>query len=379
MTLNAVFRVDGIPCLIADFVATGTAVEGQEVPTYPDTDAALSAEPFKVVELTRKATWIAPGFVVAASGNGATARRIGHRLVAMFEGTTVTAGDLEAALGDVDEFTDAPESCVLVGWVGLDAPISFRWSSQNCRSLALGGEYVEGSGARLYRDVIPHASDMSIDKGKAFDGAAEVCILRTATLWVNELLRANTLRDRFGVGYDIFIFDGNEFRIVTDVTYLLFKLEFKQAENGSVTYRLWTPPTFTKQTYVDENCLIRVFLPPNMLGISHSPTERMGIVPPLIPRSTGSAVASTPFRDMPLTSRYYGVCFFGEAVSGMAEVFTAIASGEDAAQFKIYVSGQRKDGLDEIKFELPPSIMDNMLAAAVQAFERGSKRLQIGS
>ena len=55
MTLNAVFRVGGIPCLISDFLATSKGAANVSVPTYPDVEKVLPTGKFNLHGLTRKA------------------------------------------------------------------------------------------------------------------------------------------------------------------------------------------------------------------------------------------------------------------------------------------------------------------------------------
>jgi len=379
MTLSAIFRVGGIPCLISDFLVTGNGPVEISVPTYLNVEKVLPIGAAKITGLVRKSALISPGLVVAGSGNGSSAQRAIQRLFANFEGKKITRPELQDVLAHMDDLAKSNLACKLIGWlVDDEKPVSFRWDSGVFKHLTFGEDFVEGSGKALYEEVAPKPALQSVSATEPFEGAAEFCVHQTATLWANELLRGNTLSSRFGVGYDIFIFDAGRFRLVEDVTYLLFKLEFRQAVNGGVTYRVWTPPILTKQFHIEEHCLIRVFLPPNMMGITPSESERMGTVPPLVKSSTPvTPRTATQFRDMPLTSSRYGCCWFGETEGGLPEVFTAVASRSDAAQFKIYVAGKHEDGLDEIKFELPPLIMTNMVTAAVRAFERGGTRLKI--
>lgn len=64
MTLNALFRVDGVPCLISDFVVTGQGSVEITIPTYPDVEKVLPKGRFRITHLIRKAALIGPGFVV---------------------------------------------------------------------------------------------------------------------------------------------------------------------------------------------------------------------------------------------------------------------------------------------------------------------------
>jgi hypothetical protein len=280
MTLNAVFQVGGVPCLISDYLATSDGPGRIEIPTYPDIDKLLPTGTFNVTELVRKSALVPPALLLAGSGNGMSVRRAIARLQAVFDGKPATRADLKDALSQIDDFTASDLTCVLVGWL-LDCqkPVSFRWNSAEFNKIRFGNVFIEGSGKRLYEKVAPSPAGITIASDRVFDGAAEFCIHQTATLWVNELLGGHTLSARFGAGYDIFVFSDGHFQLVADVTYLLYKLQFLKAANNSVDYRIWGNPAFTKQFYIDDHCLIRVLMPRNMLGIAPSETERMGIIP----------------------------------------------------------------------------------------------------
>lgn len=365
MTLSSVFRADGVPCLISDFLVTSDQSKGIDVSTYPQFEKMYPDEKFKISNLLRKAMLISPNLLVAGSGNGHSAQRIFSRLLAIFGDRKVTRDDLEDAFSQMDDIKGDGLACVIVGWIvdGPD-PISFRWNSSVPYETAYGRDFTEGSGKAIYERLSKNTLDARISPSERFEGAAQFCLLRTAPLWANELLNGSTLANRFGVGYDIYIYDNGEFRLLEEVVYLLFRMEFLNAEDG-VTYRTYTLPVYTKQFYIDDTCLVRVFLTPNMMGICERKEEGISIIRPMLTHSTSSSNSRVPFAEMALTAPRYAVCWVVDSGTE-SKIYPFVGSGTHAEEFRIYRTGNRdENGLEEIRFELPISKLQNMVTDIV--------------
>jgi hypothetical protein len=216
MTLNVVNSVRNVPYLISDYLVTSSGGVSIPIPTRADSGAVLAAQKIYASGLVRKALQITSGFVVAASGDGEAATTAIRSLQVGFSQSTPKVAALKSALAEVD---DLPGDCTLVGWtVERQTPISFCWDSTRPCKLRTGGRFVAGNGRRMYENLMGGFVQPHLRQQARLDGAIEFCLHQTGTLWANEMLRGNTLVERFGGGFDIYVYDGRKFYLVPSVT-----------------------------------------------------------------------------------------------------------------------------------------------------------------
>src|SRR5271165_2770334 len=109
MTLNSLFKIDDIPCLISD---------------------RLAVTPYSRY-VTRKSSYICPELVVAASGDETSAEKVIQRVFDRFSAGRVTRKALlTETLGRIRDI-EKDHPCILIGWFieGRKRPVSFRWDS----------------------------------------------------------------------------------------------------------------------------------------------------------------------------------------------------------------------------------------------------------
>lgn len=158
-------------------------------------------------------------------------------------------------------------------------------------------------------------------------------------------------------GYEIYCYAGGQFVQLTDVNYLFFGIKVIQKD----TLRVATVPILVKYTAIGEAVLIRSFIPRNMIGIPTDESERAVLAEPIM---GDFKVPDIPLAALPLEAPIYAIGIIGDSVNGKKEIYTAIVSGAEAATFKIYLTGDQRDGKHEIRFELPPLIMSNIVDQA---------------
>jgi hypothetical protein len=314
------------------------------------------------VALVRKARLIMPNLVVAGSGDGNDIETIFRRL-GNFSAADLTLEELRNYLALQDNVAD----CTIVGHLVTEGEVNtFRWSSTD-RVFLTDEKFIEGSGRHLFADVLPH-----IDRGKAaagydFDVAREAAVMATTTLIGNEVSSGNTVAEKFGGGYDIYVWDGKAFRLIEDVVYLFYRIAFPDER----TIRLYPMPFYVKIFAIGDYMGVMTLLVNSAVSrLKGDPHQRISIVPP-IPPST-SPVPDRQISEIELTAPLYGIGMIGPNLAGRDEVFTAVVAnnGYGAELFKIFLTGVKKGDLSEVRFELPEMVMNNILEATVKRLGR---------
>jgi hypothetical protein len=357
MTISVAYRSGDTPILLADYLATRPTEGGHiQIPTVEQITA-----PGAVVALVRKARLIMPNFVVAGSGDGNAIETIFRRL-SNFSAADLTLEELRDYLDLQDNVSD----CTIVGHLVTGKINTFRWNSTD-RTFLTDEKFVDGSGRHLFADVLPH-----IDLGKAaagyhFEVAREAAVNATTTLIGNEVSSGNTVAEKFGGGYDIYVWDGKAFRLIEDAVYLFYRISFPDER----TIRLYSMPFYVKIFAIDDYMGVMTFLANTAVAqLKGEPHQRISIVPP-IPPST-RPVPDRQISEIELTAPLYGIGMIGPNREGRDEIFTAVVAnnGYGAEFFKISLTGVKKGDLHEVRFELPEAVMNNILHATVKSLGR---------
>jgi hypothetical protein len=371
LTLNAVFRVDDHPVLLSDFVVTAPGSERDhiELPTHADLQTLIPREYlFPVVRLASKVLEVSPRLLVCGSGSLLEIRRVFTHLHGRFSTIEATTNAVKSSLCDyIEERGDGSPDCVIAGWI-IDAgqPVSFRWSSET-GDVETEGDYIEGSGARIFRELCLPLANTAINPDELERGLAEAALHMTTTPYANELVLGNTLLNGFGGGYDAFVFANGRFRRVHDVTYLLFAVRVIDLN----TLRIGQMPILLKNTSFGQHTLLRSFLIPSLdKRIKARESEAIALVTPVYVPARPT-LPSTPFIQMPLTSANFAIGMFGKAIDHADEIFTAIVTAPaETSLFRIQITDKVKDGKNEVVFALPEKIMMNISAQAFLRFSR---------
>jgi hypothetical protein len=357
MTINAVYSSGGTPILLSDYLATRDTRDGHiQIPTVEEIVLEGS-----VVALLRKARLVLPNFLIAGSGDGNAIETVFRRLI-NFATPTLTLTELQDYL-DTQEDLNA---CTIVGHLIADGVHTFRWRSSD-NTFETGEQFIEGSGRNLFADVLPH-----IDRGKAVEGyefavAREAAIQATTTLIGNEVCSANTIAEKFGGGYDIYVWDGDTFRLIDDIVYLIYRISFPNERD----VRIYPAPFYVKIFAVGEYMAVMTFLSDTAIArLKGEPHQRISLIPP-VPPST-AAVPDRQIEDIKLTAPTYGIGIIGPNINEKDEIFTAVVAsgGYGAEMFNIRRTGLKKGDLHEIRFEIPETLMNNILQAAIKQLGR---------
>jgi hypothetical protein len=357
MTINAVYRSGNTPILLADYLATRPTAGGHiQIPTVEEITA-----PDSVVALVRKARLLLPNLVVAGSGDGNAIESIFQRL------NNFAVGGLSFdELRDYLDLQDNLADCTIVGHLVTDEIYTFRWNSTD-QSFLLDDKFVEGSGRHLFADVLPHINLGQAAAGYDFEVAREAAVNAATTLIGNEVSSGNTIAEKFGGGYDIYVWDGYAFRLLDNIVYLFYRIAFPNERD----IRVYPMPFYVKIFAIDDYMGVMTFL--NNTAVSKlkgEPHQRISIVPPIPP--SAAQVPDRQIADIELTAPLYGIGMIGPNLAGRDEIFTAVLAGNGYAAelVKIFMTGAKKENLHEVRFELPDTVMNNILVAAVRRLGR---------
>jgi len=365
MTLCVTTRIGGLPILVSDFLVTSTGtISSFESPLFPEIGrVAHRPDGSKVIGFARKTLLVHKDLLISAAGSLESISSVFSRLSILYgQFAPASLQNLVRGLAILSESQSL--SCEIVGWlvVGSEA-VGFRWNSSNPDSIASGDDHVIGSGQRLFEDLkLPH-EQIKLDAARRIEGAFSAVLRDVGTLVVNELIYGNTLSEAFGGGYEIFCHTAEGFEQLDNVAYLIFSIKLLPDD----TIRVGRVPILVNSIVIGEEIICRTVIPKNWIGVPSDEKERIAIARKLV---SGQAILDIPAKSLPLSAKRYVVACVGSAVNGENEVYTAVVCGEEAQQFKIYLTGVAKDEKEEIRFELPQHIMLNIIQQAFLSFSR---------
>lgn len=386
MTLVAAYFVGKTPILISDFLLSSLRKgrEHEAVPTYVNVDKALPPDwEVRVAGLARKSAIINDKFAVAGAGSTLLISTFFKLLFAEFHNSSPTRKELQSFFQNNNDLPSGGLNCVIVGWiVENESPVSFKYSSNQMDELQFGDVYIEGSGCDLFKNKVwvEEATNWgAIDT----EIALKHCLERLAVLMANEVVGGHSISNRFGGGYDLIFYDGECFRTIDEVTYLILNSDMITfSENGNIPRteaigddvtrnsselgKLGAPILF-KTGYAEEFPIIRAVIPKNnQVGSDHLDSERIIVIEPLATKDGKGKKLSRVYHtdDFPYFSKYLMVVIFGVNRTGASELFIAAVRDGEARAFKLNSIG--KDG--KVKFYFPIDIMDSILSAAKKQF-----------
>ncbi|MFH6782944.1 MULTISPECIES: hypothetical protein [Methylobacterium] len=365
MTVNAAYRVGTVPVLISDFLVTTEPGRARSIdlPSFPNiSEVTDPLTGVSMVGLQRKSAVIGNSIAITGSGNAASIKQIINRLSKYMQ-KDESIDILKDYLGTQTEFKGA-RCCILVGHHVGQKISTFRWDSAT-GVFAAGLGFVEGSGAEMFRSVVPFFDQQGDPHPDyVFDRCVEDTLHVTATLYANEIAHGNTLERHFGGGYDVFIYVDGMFRRIEEVVYLFYRLKIL----GPDTMRVYPQPVYIKNMYFGDVGFIISFLTDSAVRRNAEPHQRVARIEPLI---TGNhQVPNIPIESISLNSPKIAIGFLGEAITGEEEVFTAVVQGDEARQFNIFIGDKWQGKLREVRFECPEIIMNNISQAAFLKFIR---------
>jgi hypothetical protein len=227
MTLIAAIRLAGLPVMFADILVTAKVLPSahEPLPTFQahELEVVHPAEWYRKFRPGRKVLRINPRLIVAWTGDVLAARPVLRLLQETFCNKEPSLTEIETCLSSIED--QHPFNCLLLGWLahGPDAQ-AFQWSSEKKEKLELVEDFALGSGepelVKLSKECVIH--DLDITSGTPYERAQRQAVAIAGNLLGTELADATTLHQRFGAGYEIFVFDGCRFEPVQSATYIVW-------------------------------------------------------------------------------------------------------------------------------------------------------------
>lgn len=213
MTLIAAFRSQNFPVLLGDFLLT----------------SGSSAVGFK-----KKVLRLSSNCALAWTGNLYRANKVFSDLRARFNSERTIYKEIAEYLTTYKiRDSDISLRINIIGWVIEDGEqYCFRWKSKVPTELELCEPCFDGTGAFLLEKYMPNNINAN-DGGSSLLEAKHECLTVAAELMGDEFIFKNYQRFfSFGHGYDILIYEENEFKYIDNITYTALK--FNLDADGNV-------------------------------------------------------------------------------------------------------------------------------------------------
>ncbi len=211
VTLIAAYRENGIPILLGDFL---TSAGGQPVGQK------------------KKAHLISQNLVIAWTGYVLAAQPVLHDLYTEFNARLVTKSELEHFLKNYPLKNFGSLDVRLIGWLIDDGQHCFRWNSLYPQELFYDEYHYDGSGDKTFEKLAGPGSGQGVADKESIKVAIAGSLTLTGKLITDELLFRRNQSSGFGHAYEILYFDGEKFKYLDKVMYVLADLLFD--ENSKV-------------------------------------------------------------------------------------------------------------------------------------------------
>ncbi len=260
MTVIAAFPLYDVPALIGDLLVTARSAEEAHsyLPTAPEAAARLPEQiGARIAGARKKVHLIGSKLAVAWCGSQLAASGVIRRLHEAFSSTPATARALTNKFAGIDDYQGDRLAVHIIGWLIDPAPMCFRWNSMWPAELFFADSHFDGSGEEVFAGVLserPHASAFGPGITSPAEAAAFFLLAKISKLIDKEIWSGETLRNRFGYGYEVVIFDGSAFRYIDQVSYLTWEVSLDSKHDG-YHYRLG--PTMVKYRSMGEYSIVQ--------------------------------------------------------------------------------------------------------------------------
>lgn len=238
MTVVAALRIEGIPALIGDFLITDgqRGIHHAFLPTRPNlNNPAHPTLPRRIKGLGRKLHVINQRFVVGFTGS--------------VEAGAAIFADLERRFGhsnrapSISEISHALEAfnvqfngrATIIGWTVSSRPRCFRWSARPGSPAVHVTHAIEGSGGHHFAEVLTNAVSGGYSDAvrTAFERAILLGLAKVGAVLVEEMTTGANLKESYGAGAEIVLFQGNRFQFISKLGYVFWNARIEL--DGSIT------------------------------------------------------------------------------------------------------------------------------------------------
>jgi hypothetical protein len=134
----------------------------------------------------------------------------------------------------------------LVGWIIDEEPHCFRWNSLYPQGLYYNPYYYDGSGGEVFDKLVDN--EMMSNPGEpGIRHAINHALYLTSNLMSDEILGANNRRAGFGHAYEVVYFDGERFKYLDDILYVLWAAQFNS--QSELTEHQLFPPLYRYRNF----------------------------------------------------------------------------------------------------------------------------------
>lgn len=314
--------------------------------------------------LVRKALVICDNLAIAVAGNGWGASAVVNNLRTKFAASRPNADEFFAHLQTIDDALSEMTKCSVLGWlIDGDLPRSFSWVSSEPDFVHWDGEYMTGTGASLFK-AMAWSDAQPTWNITSFDTAQHYGLEQISSLFINELTNGISVANWFGGGYDLLLWDGERFRLGSDVSFLFLSLDWLLSPTKAASDRA---PILLRQMEIEDCLVLRAVLPENDLGVASDSHERAAIIAPITSVGRqyrfGRPHAMT---EVPLFADRIFAVVSGIGSSGSLEHWSGGIDRAQAAQFEI----EQLAGTNKVRFHLPSGVMDAIGLTAERQIRR---------
>jgi hypothetical protein len=312
MTLVVATSINGVPVILGDILISSQHDPGRLIALPTRSDAGNLLPPgYSVATVRRKVVILHDRLAVAWAGRQIGAQRVIRDLRRWLQETDLDRDRLFAFLDGYEDLGSGAR-CELVGWI-VDGrgPTAFYWNMPDV--WAGHEEYITGSGKEDFTAHVKGARENFYTSQDLSPTArvVHICLALAGFGIGREVLSGDSLAHLYGGGMEVALFTEGRFSMLTDITFLFWRVEFDARLRES---RIAHVPTELKFLHVNDCLVVRT----RRIDERGQQEGRIHVVTHVDQDDATSWVPSFP-RFVSGKSKYYCNCLVGR-VPGHADI-----------------------------------------------------------
>lgn len=227
MTLIAALPIDGIPCLIGDFLLTDPSRSAHAVlPTRPDINSGgFKTLKRRVAGTRRKIHCFNENFIAGFTGLITSGSAIFSALESRFAAAAPTIEDLTNVLSAFN----ACSGSTVIGWMRHSRTTCFRWSAAPGARAAVVDVAFDGSGAQHFAELSSVTSRSHSADLMGWDRSVLTGLSKIGGLLGEEMSSHTNLDSFYGFGGEMMVLASTGFQAISSVTYSFWNVTIDDA------------------------------------------------------------------------------------------------------------------------------------------------------
>jgi hypothetical protein len=370
MTLIAALKIEGVPALIGDFLVTDNRPSAGHdwIPTQPYLNDPNYPNKLqrRISGAKRKLHLINDYFIVGFTGDVDAGAAIFSALESGLGNTKRGPSIMEISRALESFNIPYHKKATVIGWTAGPKPRCFKWTANPGSTATHVTHAIEGSGSRHFADLLTNARSGGYRAGvnTAFEKAILLGLAKVGGILTEELRAATNLKEYYGYGGEIALFNGRRFQFISQVGYVFWNALIDL--DGSI--KITRPTIIAAYEAKSRYCLFQVthldvaYPTPIAINCPRATNIYLHAIGPMHDNLSGLKVTSSDMISDESIKYYFNAIAVRDLRSNKTFTLKSTSIMEETSAFRVF----RRDGLRIFEWHRP-TLEEMILTAAERA------------